>query len=76
MSRADEIRENIAALEARIAAACARAGRVRADVTLVAVSKTFPAGDINFAIDAGITDFGENKVQEARAKREGGAAGF
>ncbi len=69
MSRADEIRENIAALEARIAAACARAGRVRADVTLVAVSKTFPAGDVEIAIEAGMTDLGENKVQEARDKK-------
>ena len=69
MSRADEIRANIAALEARIAAACARAGRKREEVTLVAVSKTFPASDVELAIDAGMTDVGENKVQEARDKK-------
>lgn len=69
MSRTDEIRENIAALEARIAAACARAGRARGDVTLVAVSKTFPASDVESAIEAGMTDVGENKVQEARDKK-------
>jgi uncharacterized pyridoxal phosphate-containing UPF0001 family protein len=69
MPRADEIRANIAALEARIAAACARAGRKRSDVTLVAVSKTFPASDVDLAIEAGMTDIGENKVQEARDKK-------
>ncbi|HJQ36993.1 MAG TPA: YggS family pyridoxal phosphate-dependent enzyme [Thermoanaerobaculia bacterium] len=69
MPRADEIRANIAALEARIAAACQRAGRKRSDVTLVAVSKTFPASDVDLAIEAGMTDIGENKVQEARDKK-------
>ncbi|MDP9195053.1 MAG: YggS family pyridoxal phosphate-dependent enzyme, partial [Acidobacteriota bacterium] len=69
MSRADEIRSGIAALEARIAAACARAGRMRADVRLVAVSKTFPAADVDHAIAAGMTDIGENKVQETRDKK-------
>jgi len=69
VSRADEIRAGIAALEARIAAACARAGRTRADVRLVAVSKTFPAADVDHAIAAGITEIGENKVQETRDKK-------
>lgn len=69
MSRADEIRAGIAALEARIAAACVRAGRTRADVRLVAVSKTFPAADVDHAIAAGMTDIGENKVQETRDKK-------
>jgi pyridoxal phosphate enzyme (YggS family) len=69
VSRADEIRAGIAALEARIAAACERAGRTRADVRLVAVSKTFPAADVDHAIAAGITDIGENKVQETRDKK-------
>lgn len=69
MLRADEIRTNVSALEARIAAACARAGRARADVRLVAVTKTFPASDVDHAIAAGMTDVGENKVQEARDKR-------
>ena len=69
MSRADEIRANIAALETRIAAACARAGRNRSDVTLVAVTKTFPASDVDHAIRAGMTNVGENKVQEARDKK-------
>jgi PLP dependent protein len=69
VSRADEIRAGIAVLEARIAAACARAGRARGDVRLVAVSKTFPAADVDHAIAAGMTDIGENKVQETRDKK-------
>ncbi len=63
------IRDNIAAVEERIARACSRAGRAREDVLLVAVSKTFPAEFVDDAIDAGITDIGENRVQEARDKK-------
>ncbi|HEX8254212.1 MAG TPA: YggS family pyridoxal phosphate-dependent enzyme [Thermoanaerobaculia bacterium] len=74
MSRADEIRANVEAVEQRIAAACERAGRNRADVQLVAVSKTFPAADVALAIAAGMTHVGENKVQEARDKKPAVAA--
>jgi pyridoxal phosphate enzyme (YggS family) len=63
------IRENVAAVEERIALACVRAGRAREDVKLVAVSKTFPAEFVDNAIAAGITDVGENRVQEARDKK-------
>lgn len=63
------IRENVAAVKARIAAACVRAGRSRDDVTLVGVSKTFPAAFVDEAIGAGIAHVGENRVQEARDKR-------
>ena len=69
VSRADEIRANAAAVEARVTAACRRAGRARDSVTLVAVTKTFPAADVDHAIAAGLTSAGENKVQEARDKR-------
>lgn len=69
MLSADEIRANAAAVNARIDAACQRAGRSRSDVTLVAVTKTFPADAVTFAIDAGLTHIGENKVQEARDKK-------
>lgn len=76
MSRADEIAANIAGVESRIAAACTRSGRDRSEVTLVAVTKTFPAADVDYALAAGMTDVGENKVQEARDKKPlaGGAA--
>jgi PLP dependent protein len=63
------IAENLAAVEKRIAAACARVGRKRSDVTLVAVSKTFPAERVTEAIAAGATNIGENRVQEARDKK-------
>jgi uncharacterized pyridoxal phosphate-containing UPF0001 family protein len=65
----DEIRANVAAVNARIEEACARTGRKRDEVTLVAVSKTFPAEAIEYAVAAGITHVGENRVQEAREKR-------
>jgi pyridoxal phosphate enzyme (YggS family) len=63
------VRDNLAAVEERIASACARARRSRSEVTLVAVSKTFPAGAVDEAIAAGATDIGENRVQEARDKK-------
>jgi pyridoxal phosphate enzyme (YggS family) len=63
------VHDNITAVEARIVRACANAGRARENVKLVAVSKTFPAELIDEAIVAGITDVGENRVQEARDKR-------
>lgn len=56
------------AVLARIAAACARAARDPADVTLVAVSKTVPAERLRAAVAAGHAVLGENRVQEAEAK--------
>jgi pyridoxal phosphate enzyme (YggS family) len=53
---------------ARIAEACARAGRDPATVTLVAVSKTIPAEALRDAVAAGVTLLGENRVQEAEGK--------
>jgi pyridoxal phosphate enzyme (YggS family) len=55
-------------VRAEIARACRDAGRGAAEVTLVAVSKTFPAEAIEPVIGAGQRVFGENRVQEARAK--------
>ena len=52
----------------RIAAACARAGRDPADVTLVAVSKNHPPESVRALAELGVTVFGENRVQEAKAK--------
>jgi pyridoxal phosphate enzyme (YggS family) len=65
----EAIRANVAAVEAKIAAACARAGRQRSEVTLVAVTKTFPAIAVDHAVAAGVTNVGENRVQEARDKQ-------
>lgn len=74
MSRAEEIRANLEEVESRIRAACERAGRKREDVTLVAVTKTFPASDIEHVLHAGATNVGENKVQEGRDKKPGVAS--
>ncbi len=62
------IAERWRAVTARVAAACERAGRPAADVTIVAVSKTHPADAIREACAAGATDFGENYAQELAAK--------
>jgi pyridoxal phosphate enzyme (YggS family) len=58
----------LAAVEREIARACADARRDRSSVTLIAVSKTFAAEDIQPVIAAGQRVFGENRVQEAKAK--------
>lgn len=63
-----EIRERVQAIERRITAACDRAGRAWQEVALIAVSKTFPAEAVDAAIEAGIREVGENRVQEAREK--------
>jgi len=66
----DTIADRLADVRARIARAAGRAGRDPEAVTLVAVSKTFPADAVRDASLAGQIDFGENKVQEALAKME------
>lgn len=60
--------ENLAAVQTRIATACERAGRDHAEVTLVAVSKNHPAETVAEAVALGQILFGENRVQEAKAK--------
>lgn len=52
----------------RLAAACQAAGRSPDEVTLVAVTKTYPAADALRLVDLGVTDLGENRDQEAAAK--------
>ncbi|MDP4229410.1 MAG: YggS family pyridoxal phosphate-dependent enzyme [Bacteroidota bacterium] len=64
------LQENLTRLEDRIAQACARAGRRRTEVLLVAVSKTQPTEVIRAAYDLGIRDFGENRVQELLKKKD------
>lgn len=59
---------NIAAVRARIAHAAEQAGRDAGEITLVGISKTHPAASVRAAFDAGLRDFGENRVQEASAK--------
>lgn len=64
------IKEQLWQVEERIAAACERCGREREEVTLIAVSKTKPVSMIKEVMEAGILEFGENKVQELTAKYE------
>lgn len=63
-----ELNERLASVRSRIERAAKRAGREPADVTLVAVTKTFPASVVRDAIEAGITDVGENRAQELVSK--------
>ena len=60
--------DNLAAIQQRIRAACDRAGRDAQSVLLLAVSKTHPPETIAGAVNAGQVFFGENKIQEAKAK--------
>jgi hypothetical protein len=64
----DEAAERLAAVQREIAASCREAGRDPAAVTLVAISKTFGPEAIEPVIAAGQRVFGENRVQEAKAK--------
>jgi pyridoxal phosphate enzyme (YggS family) len=66
----DAIRRALDQVRLRITEAAWRAGRAPSEVTLVAVSKTFPAAAVQAAIAAGQRDFGENRVEEALPKIE------
>ncbi|GGS53919.1 YggS family pyridoxal phosphate enzyme [Planobispora rosea] len=67
-TRRDEIADGLAGVEARIAEACRAAGRAREELTLIAVSKTYPASDVRLLAELGVRDVGENRDQEAAAK--------
>jgi PLP dependent protein len=69
-ARRQEIAANLAEVRERIDAACRKAGRAPEGVTLVAVSKTFPAQDVLHLLALGIADIGENRDQEAAGKAE------
>jgi PLP dependent protein len=72
--RLAELAANLAAVRARIDAACAAAGRAAADIRLIAVTKTFPASDVMLLNRLGLDDFGENRDQEAAPKAAACAA--
>ena len=63
-----DLQESIAIVRNRIAAAAAKSRRTAADITLVAVSKTVDSETVRRAYELGITDFGENRVQEFNRK--------
>jgi len=68
--RLEEVRAGLDAVESRIVAACADAGRDRSEVLLVVVTKTFPASDVRLLAELGVTDVAENKQQELAAKHD------
>jgi len=67
-ARRDELAASLDEVRRRIARACTTAGRDPGSVTLVAVTKTYPASDVVLLAGLGVTDVGENKDQEAAAK--------
>ena len=67
-ARRDELAARLAAVRQRISAACDAAGRDAADVTLIAVTKTWPASDVRLLAGLGIRDVGENRDAEAAPK--------
>ena len=68
------LQEQLQQVRERISHACQRCGRDPSSVTLIGVTKTVPADVVGEAIQLGLTDLGENRVQEAQAKRQ--ALGF
>src|SRR3954466_10898982 len=66
--RKDELAANLATVEERIAAACAAAGRERTDVTLIVVTKTYPASDVRMLSELGVRHVAENRDQDAAPK--------
>ena len=68
MTRLEELAANLAEVEARVTRACTAAARARDEVSLIAVTKTWPVSDCVLLRDLGVTDLGENRDQEAAHK--------
>ncbi|MFF4310167.1 YggS family pyridoxal phosphate-dependent enzyme [Streptomyces sp. NPDC001507] len=66
--RKTELARNLAKVEERIAAACAAAGRKREEVTLIVVTKTYPASDVRILSGLGVRHVAENRDQDAAPK--------
>src|SRR5262252_8637407 len=67
-SRRDELGGRLVSVRGRIAAACTAVGRDAGEVTLIAITKTFPASDVRLLYELGVRDVGENRDQEAAPK--------
>jgi pyridoxal phosphate enzyme (YggS family) len=67
-TRRDELAANLDAVRRRVEVASSAAGRDPAEVTLVAITKFFPASDVRLLAELGVTDVGENRHQEAQEK--------
>jgi len=72
--RREELAKNLAEVRSRIDAVCAAAGRDAGEVTLIGITKTWPAADVLLLHELGLTDVGENKDQEAAPKAAACAA--
>jgi pyridoxal phosphate enzyme (YggS family) len=72
--RRTELAASLDEVRGRIARACTTVGRDPAGVTLIAVTKTYPAGDVTLLAGLGVTDVGENRDQEAAGKAAAVAA--
>lgn len=68
-TRRTELAANLASVESQISQACLDAGRLRKDVTLIAVTKTYPTSDVELLAELGVTDVGENRHPEAERKK-------
>lgn len=68
MSRKDQILSNLELVKAKISAAAKAAGRAPSEITLIAVTKTFPVSDLEILYELGVRNFGENRDQEAAPK--------
>jgi pyridoxal phosphate enzyme (YggS family) len=68
LTRRDELEAGLRDVRARIARACSAVGRDPSEITLIVVTKTFPASDVRLLADLGITDVGESRHQEAAPK--------
>lgn len=68
MSRKDEIHSNLELVKAKISTAAQAAGRSPSEITLIAVTKTFPVSDLEILYELGVRNFGENRDQEAAPK--------
>jgi PLP dependent protein len=68
VTRRAELEAGLGAVRDRVATACVEAGRDPADITLVVVTKFFPASDVRLLAGLGVTDVAENRDQEASAK--------
>jgi pyridoxal phosphate enzyme (YggS family) len=68
MSRKDQIHLNLELVKEKISAAAQAAGRSPSEITLIAVTKTFPVSDLEILYELGVRNFGENRDQEAAPK--------
>ena len=68
MSRKDQILSNLESVKEKISTAAQAAGRAPSEITLIAVTKTFPVSDLEILYELGVRNFGENRDQEAAPK--------